>query len=72
MKKLFQVEYKPPHLCVNSCTTTYTKTQNHYIKSITGHKTKETNLNKKNRDHKKYPNKMKIHTGSLLQIQRYW
>jgi len=46
---------------VNSCcATTYTKTQNHYNESITGHKklkkldiVKIGNLKMKNRDHKK-------------------
>jgi len=49
------------------CATTYTKTQSHYNLSITGHKklkkldnVKIGNLKKKNRDHKKYLNKMKI------------
>jgi len=49
------------------CATTYTKIQNYYNVSITGHKklkkldnVKIGNLKKKNRDHKKYLNKMKI------------
>jgi len=53
---------------VNSCcATVYTTTQNHYNESITGHKklkkldnVKIRNIKKKNRDHKKYINKMKM------------
>jgi len=49
------------------CAATYTKSQNHYNESITGHKklknldnVKIGNLKRKNRDHKKYLNKMKM------------
>ena len=61
---LFYVGFKPTYISkVNSCcATTYTKTQNHYIKSITG--LKKTVVKIKNRDHKKIP-KQDEHIGYL-------